>query len=40
MDLNYSQEDSAFRVEVRGWIKQNLPQDLREKIANYDELGR
>ena len=40
MDLNYSQEESAFRDEVRGWIKQNLPQDLREKIANYDELGR
>src|SRR6267142_6419919 len=40
MDLNYSQEESAFRDEVRGWIKQHLPQDLREKIANYDELGR
>src|SRR6185295_1426645 len=40
MDLNYSQDESAFRDEVRGWIKQNLPQDLREKIANYDELGR
>ena len=40
MDLNYSQEESAFRDEVRGWIKQNLPQDLREKIANYEELGR
>ena len=40
MDLNYSQEESAFRDEVRGWLKQNLPQDLRDKIANYDELGR
>ena len=40
MDLNYSQEESAFRDEVRGWIKQNLPQDLRDKIANYEELGR
>ena len=40
MDLNYSQEESAFRDEVRGWLKQNLPQDLRDKIANYEELGR
>jgi hypothetical protein len=40
MDLNYSQEESAFRDEVRGWLKGNLPQDLRDKIANYEELGR
>src|SRR5258708_7795679 len=40
MDLNYSQEESAFRDEVRSWLKANLPQELREKIANYDELGR
>jgi alkylation response protein AidB-like acyl-CoA dehydrogenase len=40
MDLNYSQEESAFRDEVRGWLKANLPQDLRDKIANYDELSR
>jgi alkylation response protein AidB-like acyl-CoA dehydrogenase len=40
MDLNYSQEESAFRDEVRSWLKSNLPQDLRDKVANYDELGR
>src|SRR5580765_3401209 len=40
MDLNYSQEESAFRDEVRGWLNANLPQDLRAKIANYDEFGR
>ena len=40
MDLNYSQEESAFRDEVRGWLKANLPQNLRDKIANYEELGR
>ena len=40
MDLNYSQDESAFRDEVRGWLKANLPQDLRDKIANYEELGR
>jgi hypothetical protein len=40
MDLNYSQEESAFRDEVRGWLKANLPQDLRDKIASYAELSR
>ena len=40
MDLNYSQEESAFRDEVRGWLKSNLPRDLRDKVANYDELTR
>jgi alkylation response protein AidB-like acyl-CoA dehydrogenase len=40
MDLNYSQEESAFRDEVRGWLKANLPHNLRDKIANFEELGR
>ena len=37
MDLNYSQEELAFRDQVRGWLRANLPADLREKIAGYDE---
>ena len=40
MDLNYSREELAFRDEVRGWLNANLPQDLRDKVTNYDELGR
>jgi len=40
MDLNYSQEESAFRDEVRSWLNANLPKDLRDKVANYAELGR
>jgi alkylation response protein AidB-like acyl-CoA dehydrogenase len=40
MDLNYSQEESAFRDEVRGWLKANLPQDLRDKMASHDHLSR
>ena len=40
MDLNYSREELAFRDEVRGWLNANLPQDLRDKVAIYDELGR
>ncbi|MSQ89015.1 MAG: pimeloyl-CoA dehydrogenase large subunit [Betaproteobacteria bacterium] len=40
MDLNYSQEESAFRDEVRAWLKAHLPQDLRDKVSNYVQLGR
>ena len=40
MDLNYSQEEIAFRDQVRGWLQANLPTDLRDKISNYDELTR
>jgi alkylation response protein AidB-like acyl-CoA dehydrogenase len=40
MDLNYSQEELAFRDQVRGWLQANLPADLREKIADYGELTR
>ena len=40
MDLNYSREEIAFRDQVRGWLKDNLPADLRDKIANYEELNR
>jgi alkylation response protein AidB-like acyl-CoA dehydrogenase len=40
MDLNYSQEELAFRDQVRGWLQANLPADLRGKIADYEELTR
>lgn len=40
MDLNYSDEELAFRDEIRGWIAANLPQDLREKVETYEELTR
>jgi alkylation response protein AidB-like acyl-CoA dehydrogenase len=40
MDLNYSAEELAFRDEVRGWLQQNLPGDLRDKVANYDHLSK
>ena len=40
MDLNYSAEELAFRDEVRGWLDANIPADLREKVLNYEELGK
>jgi alkylation response protein AidB-like acyl-CoA dehydrogenase len=40
MDLNYSTEEAAFRDEVRGWLKDNLPEDLRRKTAAGDHLDK
>jgi alkylation response protein AidB-like acyl-CoA dehydrogenase len=40
MDLNYSPEELAFRDEVRAWLTANLPADLRDKVARYEELSR
>jgi alkylation response protein AidB-like acyl-CoA dehydrogenase len=40
MDLNYSPEEQAFREEVRVWLRENLPADLREKVSAYDHLGK
>ena len=40
MDLNYSAEELAFRDEVRGWLRANLPADLRDKMAQHEHLSR
>ena len=40
MDLNYSTAELAFREDVSAWLKQNLPDDLRDKVASYAELTR
>jgi alkylation response protein AidB-like acyl-CoA dehydrogenase len=40
MDLNYSADEAAFRDEVRAWLRANLPQDLREKVENYQHLSK
>ena len=40
MDLNYSPEELAFRDEVRAWLQTNLPDELREKVATYQELDK
>jgi len=40
MDLNYSQDELSFRDEVRSWLESNLPQDLRQKVADYAHLSK
>ena len=33
MDLRFTDEERAFRQEVRDWIDANLPADTRERLA-------
>ena len=40
MDLNYSPDELAFRDEVRGWLRTNLPADLRQKMESYQDLTK
>ncbi len=40
MDLNFSNKDLAFQTEVRTFIEQELPEDIRDKVANGYRLGR
>ena len=40
MDLNYSEADDAFRLQVRDWLDANLPDDLRFKVLNHRRLGK
>ena len=40
MDLDYSADERAFRDEVRAWLRENLPAQLREKVARYAHLTR
>ncbi len=40
MDLTYSRDELAFRDEARGWIRENLPGQVRDKVLNYRELSK
>src|SRR5499426_2603548 len=40
MDLNYSAEETAFRDQVRAWLGEHLPHDLRDKVVNYEALEK
>jgi alkylation response protein AidB-like acyl-CoA dehydrogenase len=40
MDLNFSAEDAAFRDQVRHFVAEQLPADIRCKVVNAQRLGR
>jgi alkylation response protein AidB-like acyl-CoA dehydrogenase len=39
MDLSYSDEEKAFREEVRTFLAEKLPKDLQDKVAGTDGDG-
>lgn len=40
MDLHYTEEEVAFRDEVRGWLSENLPQELANKVRHHKRLKK
>ncbi|GGC90852.1 acyl-CoA dehydrogenase family protein [Undibacterium terreum] len=40
MDLNYTSEDLAFRDQVRSYLADNLPEDLKHKVLNHKRLSK
>jgi alkylation response protein AidB-like acyl-CoA dehydrogenase len=40
MDLNYTDEDLAFRSQVRAFLEAELPDDLRLKVLNHLRLAK
>jgi alkylation response protein AidB-like acyl-CoA dehydrogenase len=40
MDLNYTNEDLAFRDQVRAFLDAELPQDLQHKVLNHLRLSK
>jgi alkylation response protein AidB-like acyl-CoA dehydrogenase len=40
MDLAFTPEEQKFREEVRGWVRENLPKDISEKVHNALRLTR
>ncbi len=40
MDLNFTAEESAFRQQVRSFMQEKLPADLRQKVLGGQIIGR
>jgi alkylation response protein AidB-like acyl-CoA dehydrogenase len=40
MDLAFTPEEQKFREEVRAWVRENLPQDISQKVHNALRLSR
>jgi len=40
MDLKFTQQELAFRAEVRQWVAENLPQDISDKVHKALRLSK
>ena len=39
MDLTFSEEDFAFQQEVRDWIAENFPAEMRDRYKRAGKLN-
>ena len=40
MNFEYSKKDENFRIDVREWLKETLPNYLSEKVKKYQRLTK
>ncbi len=40
MDLRFTDEENAFRLEVRGFIRENLPKSIHDKMLEHRSLTK
>ncbi|MBI1785151.1 acyl-CoA dehydrogenase family protein, partial [Candidatus Sumerlaeota bacterium] len=40
MDLKYSPEDEAFRLEARQWLEKNVPSEIRDSASSRTTVPR
>ncbi|MEO6407823.1 MAG: acyl-CoA dehydrogenase family protein [Burkholderiaceae bacterium] len=40
MDLNFTPDEQAFRLEIRAWVAKNLPPDISRKVHNSIRLSK
>ena len=40
MDLNFTDDELAFRAEIRAWVAENLPKEISHKVHNALRLTR
>lgn len=40
MDLNYSPAELAFRDQIRSYLAENLPADLRQKVLDHKRMSK
>ena len=40
MDLRFTPEENAFREEVRAFLKEKMPEDIRKRMADGESMDK
>jgi len=40
MDLRFTDEENAFREEVRAFLKEKMPEDIRKRMADGESMDK